>query len=671
MSQNLDTSSDDIAMQDIKDAEAPFQDIETLPPLPPSPHEVRTSPSQSTTPFGAESDSLGSHEKDPDSMQRMRRLLRLQQDDDTSELEAQRLEQQQIVKARGLGDDVASAIWIPLPRSPSPVDETWAIASPEDLSVDDSTSSGSSPPSPINRTSEIFRRIPRPEFPIRAYDGGPFELSWETQQRIMKWRYKWSPWEPYLSWLIEPDVTKIKNTIRPYLEQLGHPDPDIAVTFMNEGAMNKIYIVTVTDIGKPDPSDYVFRTTLPIDPYYKTESDVATTEIVRHFTDIPVPIIYAFDSSTNNPLGLEWMLMERIMGESLHDRWLGFENDHRTRISNLVATWTSQLASIQSDKIGGVFMRYNEDDTEFFVGRAQRYELIQDVRRNFDIPRGPFTNIESFYGAVLDAVDKEVDLLMDKLPSGTNEEAQVSKSPHSADDADMDSITRLGREYDEESAESRTFTYGYLRLIQNAIVILQYALQPLCDRSPEISGSLTTHLMHQDISLSNIIVNDSGNPVVLLDWEMIQMEPLSFMGPWPKFLCDDERITKPVFRQFDDEDAQGFSAEQFEEQKGFAKVRFDGDMREYIATKLRPEYLKELQWLGSPMAEVKRHDGTLYEHELHARIMNVHERAHDHPRWVKELTGCYLVFGDEDEEDEDEGEGESTGDCEEGESKQK
>lgn len=82
----------------------------------------------------------------------------------------------------------------------------------------------------------------------------------------------------------------------------------------------------------------VFRATLPVHPYKKTESDNPTIEIVRHFTNIPVPFVYAFDSSMQNPLGLEWILMDKVNGKPLRETWFDMEYDSQLCITELAAS---------------------------------------------------------------------------------------------------------------------------------------------------------------------------------------------------------------------------------------------------------------------------------------------------------------------------------------------
>ncbi|KAM0801918.1 hypothetical protein BDR22DRAFT_796284, partial [Usnea florida] len=91
-------------------------------------------------------------------------------------------------------------------------------------------------------------------------------------------------------------------------------------------------------------------------PYYKIESDVATTEFVRLTTSIPVPVIYAFDSNPNNTLGFEWMLMEKVKGMPLGDVWDTMDFDAKQSLTRIIASWMAELSQFKFSKIGSIFM---------------------------------------------------------------------------------------------------------------------------------------------------------------------------------------------------------------------------------------------------------------------------------------------------------------------------
>lgn len=63
------------------------------------------------------------------------------------------------------------------------------------------------------------------------------------------------------------------------------------------------------------------RVSLPVDPYYKVMSEVATVRWIRHFISILVPDIVAFDLSTDNEIGFEWILISLMSGVPLYSLW--------------------------------------------------------------------------------------------------------------------------------------------------------------------------------------------------------------------------------------------------------------------------------------------------------------------------------------------------------------
>lgn len=63
------------------------------------------------------------------------------------------------------------------------------------------------------------------------------------------------------------------------------------------------------------------RLILPVDQRNKSNSEVATIQIVLENTDIPPPKAFAFDDSSNNEVGFEWMLMEKLPGTTLKMKW--------------------------------------------------------------------------------------------------------------------------------------------------------------------------------------------------------------------------------------------------------------------------------------------------------------------------------------------------------------
>lgn len=74
-------------------------------------------------------------------------------------------------------------------------------------------------------------------------------------------------------WSLEPDLDVLRRTL------LFHkPFSSLEVTFLAQGVFNKVYSV------KMDKEVHIMRVTLPVDPYYKTRSEVATINWIHHIS---------------------------------------------------------------------------------------------------------------------------------------------------------------------------------------------------------------------------------------------------------------------------------------------------------------------------------------------------------------------------------------------------
>lgn len=110
-----------------------------------------------------------------------------------------------------------------------------------------------------------------------------------SSQELQLHGFVWAPklFQPEPQWSIEPDIEDIKQTIQPF-----RPSSTIEVTFITQGAFNKLYNVRIDD------EVLIMRISLPVDPYYKTMSEVATVDWIRCTTSLRFPAL----SITNHPV---------------------------------------------------------------------------------------------------------------------------------------------------------------------------------------------------------------------------------------------------------------------------------------------------------------------------------------------------------------------------------
>ncbi|RPA74567.1 hypothetical protein BJ508DRAFT_215312 [Ascobolus immersus RN42] len=178
------------------------------------------------------------------------------------------------------------------------------------------------------------------------------------------------------TWIAEPDVQVIQRIAEKYIS----PGRQINAELLGSGAYNKVYLLSVHGGQGPE---LVFRIGLPVFPHYKTASEVATLEFVRKHTTVPVPRVYYYDSSSNNDLKFEWMIMDRVQGDKLEDLWSRVDMDMDARIGVVkdIAALIKQLEGIKFPAIGSLYKQCDlygsekeraipvpEIDNDFLIG---------------------------------------------------------------------------------------------------------------------------------------------------------------------------------------------------------------------------------------------------------------------------------------------------------------
>jgi aminoglycoside phosphotransferase (APT) family kinase protein len=118
--------------------------------------------------------------------------------------------------------------------------------------------------------------------------------------------------EPDPVWAAEPDIKFVQLIANKHIRMCGFGSKNFSVEFFKKGAFNKLYIISAIETRTGNRIERILRFSMPIHPWFTIQSEVATMEFVRLQNTIPVPRVYMFDSSGENELGLEWMIMEKI-----------------------------------------------------------------------------------------------------------------------------------------------------------------------------------------------------------------------------------------------------------------------------------------------------------------------------------------------------------------------
>lgn len=131
-------------------------------------------------------------------------------------------------------------------------------------------------------------------------------------------------------------------------------------------------------------------------PYLSTEprrltvaSEVATLDLVRA-AGIPVPRILQYSIDSGNSVGAEYIIMEKLPGRPLGDRWLTLSAKQRRKILTEIVKMEVKLFGIELPAYGSVYYEQDLPESMPRVAMAEQTRL-----RNLCI--GPYVDLAWWY----------------------------------------------------------------------------------------------------------------------------------------------------------------------------------------------------------------------------------------------------------------------------------
>jgi hypothetical protein len=137
----------------------------------------------------------------------------------------------------------------------------------------------------------------------------------------------------------------IKQIAKSTLDLHGRCD----IKFLAMSAFNKLYEINCDD------KQVVFRVTLLVDPKWKPLSEVATLQWVAQNTKLPVPRALAYNIDRGNPVGFEWIIMDKMPGKTWADAWQELSFNAKSNITRQVALFCADTFEKQFTCIGNLF----------------------------------------------------------------------------------------------------------------------------------------------------------------------------------------------------------------------------------------------------------------------------------------------------------------------------
>ncbi|PWY89845.1 phosphotransferase family protein [Aspergillus heteromorphus CBS 117.55] len=281
-----------------------------------------------------------------------------------------------------------------------------------------------------------------------------------------------------------------------------------------EGNFNKAFLITMDDgkeVVAKIPCPNAGATSLT------TESEVATLKFLRSYTSIQVPEVFAWNSDPTNPVGAEYILMERIRGIALSERWDAMNTLDRYKIIDQIIKMEKELEGLKFPAYGSLYMRAStvhrtnryllpsdlDPEGLFYIGplcsRAKWNGGLSTTKRN----NGPWTSFPEF---ALSVPERESELV-----ACSKNEVQ----------------NRLNRFDERQSVEE------YSELLEKAEDVL-----PIISRDPRVVEGADPVIWHTDLHLGNIFVSPDSPTTVegIIDWQSSQVAPLFLQARFPEFL---------------------------------------------------------------------------------------------------------------------------------------
>lgn len=127
---------------------------------------------------------------------------------------------------------------------------------------------------------------------------------------------------------------------------------------------------------------------------------------MRNVLSTPVPQVFAWNSRASNPVGAEYIIMEKASGVPLRSVWGELKLNDRLKIVmkifNYMKTWTSvsfqqqgslyYASDVESPVTGLLYESpagYSTADSRYTIGRSVGRDWIDEERRDLQISAGP------------------------------------------------------------------------------------------------------------------------------------------------------------------------------------------------------------------------------------------------------------------------------------------
>ncbi|KAF7180531.1 hypothetical protein CNMCM7691_009822 [Aspergillus felis] len=310
---------------------------------------------------------------------------------------------------------------------------------------------------------------------------------------------------------------------------VGRPEQDVScIRKLAEGGFNRVFEITMRE-GTQVVARLPYPSTEP--RIYATASEVATMDFVR-LHGVPVPRILAYSATDQNPVGSEYIIMEKAPGNELGKLWYTMTEKQRLKMILEIVKIEALLFSIRLPGYGSIYYEHDlplsmrrigvqqaGGNGKFCVGPDAHYKWWQKGRSSLSIERGPYSET----GDLLESVAKR----------------------------ELEWLSHFGRaRFPFERLYRELYAYQKVHPDSHVRNLRDY-LQTARHLSPEKKSFLNRPMLrHPDLQPNNIRVSDSFEVVSLIDWQHCSILPLLLQAGPPNYFQNygdpvSENLIKP------------------------------------------------------------------------------------------------------------------------------
>ncbi|KAJ7652127.1 hypothetical protein DFH06DRAFT_1331335 [Mycena polygramma] len=312
-------------------------------------------------------------------------------------------------------------------------------------------------------------------------------------------------------------ISELENAVTSLieLEATSRNCGNLKLVKLAEGGYHKVY--EVLD-NKSEILNIIARVAAPAFPKDKIESEIATLQYIASHTSIHTPRVYGWNSDSTNPVGQEYMIMEKIEGISASEVWDTLPMDLKKVTVSDVAHCILQLYALRFFTGGSL---YNDAEGNTVVGPIVATPFYRALDGFVRLPneadryalseyRGPFPSASGYMRSFLDAelhiFKQHRQLILDNELEGDTERLEQG-----------------------------------IRALEKAVQLTSVYPGDVCVSEPLTTPDKSFSLSLDDFRLSNIMIDEStGHITGLIDFEGATVAPLWECAYMPRWLQDAE-----------------------------------------------------------------------------------------------------------------------------------